>query len=232
MQNFTNKILEVCASSIESARAAAEGGAQRIELCTALELDGLTPSAEEIREARNIDGLKVNVLIRSREGGFVYSDEEIDLMMHQITQAKQMGVDGIVMGALTQEGDIDIKSCQRMMEAAAPLPVTFHRAFDKCRNPEQALEDIIALGCRRLLTSGQAATAEVGIPLLRKLQEQSRGRIIIMPGVGVNPGNAAQILQSTGCTEIHSSARKPGEGTTDATVVKEIVKSIQSSHKD
>ena len=220
------QLLEVCAASVESARAAAQGGAQRIELCTALELDGLTPSPEEIAEARTIEGIKMNVLIRSREGNFVYSEAETTLMINQIEIARQLGADGVVIGALTPEGDIDLPTCQRMMKAAGDLSVTFHRAFDQCRHPEQALEDIISLGCQRLLTSGQQPTALEGVPFLRKLQQQANGRIIIMPGAGVNPDNAAFILRETGCLEIHSSARKKGERTTSTEVVRNIVNSL------
>lgn len=219
-------LLEVCAASVESAKAAAQGGAYRIELCTALELDGLTPSPEEMAEARKIEDIKMNVLIRSREGDFVYSEAETALMVRQIETARRLGADGVVIGALTPEGDIDLPTCRRMMEAAGDLSVTFHRAFDQCRHPEQGLEEIIGLGCQRLLTSGQQPTALEGVPFLRKLQQQANGRIIIMPGAGVTPDNAAQILCETGCHEIHSSARHKGERTTCADVVKNIVNSI------
>lgn len=221
MQN--NVILEVCAANVASARAAAEGGAQRIELCTALELDGLTPSEEEIREGRVIEGLRVNVLIRSREGNFVYTPEEIATMVAQIETARRLGADGVVIGALTPEGDIDVEACRQMMEAAGEMEVTFHRAFDVCRHPQKALEDIISLGCHRLLTSGQAAKAADGTALIRELQEQAQGRIILMPGSGVNPDNAQRILAETGCREIHSSARRPGDCTTSAEVVSAII---------
>ena len=219
-------ILEVCAASLFSAREAAEGGAQRIELCTRLDLDGLTPPMDEIRQASEIKGLKVNVLIRCREGGFVYSRQELDTMESQIREAVRLGADGIVIGALTPDGDIDIAGCRQLMEAAQGLPVTFHRAFDQCRDPRTGLEDVIEMGCSRLLTSGQAGTAEAGIGLLRELNEQARGRIIIMPGAGVNPVNAARILQETGCREIHSSARRQGESDTNRDVVGQIIKEI------
>lgn len=222
MQN-NSIILEVCAANVESARAAAEGEAQRIELCTALELDGLTPSEEEIRQARAIEGLRVNVLIRLREGDFVYSPEEIATMAAQIETARRLGADGVVIGALTPEGDIDLKACRQMMEAAGEMEVTFHRAFDVCRHPRKALEEIIALGCHRLLTSGQAAKAADGTALIRELQEQAQGRIILMPGSGVTPDNAQRILAETGCREIHSSARRPGDCTTSAEVVSAII---------
>ncbi len=225
MQN--NAILEVCASNIESARAAAQGGADRIELCTRLDLDGLTPSAEEIREARAIEGIRLNVLIRCKEGGFVYTEDDFALMQEQVALCKSLGVDGVVIGALTEEGDIDVAHCQKLVQSAQGMEITFHRAFDVCHHPRQALEDIIALGCHRLLTSGQQPTAEAGIPLLQLLHQQAQGRIIIMPGSGVNPSNAGHILRATGCTEIHSSARHPGDSVTSAEVVSAICREIK-----
>ena len=129
-------------------------------------------------------------------------------MEQDIRTCKELGADGVVIGALTADGDIDTALCSRLIAAASGMSITFHRAFDMCRNPQQALEELIALGCDRVLTSGQATTAETGIPLLKELVEQAAGRISIMPGCGVNSGNAAMILQETGATEIHASARK------------------------
>lgn len=213
--------LEVCAGDLASAQAAAQGGAHRIELCSALELDGLTPSPALIEAARRIEGLRLHVLIRPREGDFVYSEAETGTMLRDIRLARQLGADGVVIGALTPEGDIDLPCCRRLIEAAQDLPVTFHRAFDRARNPFQALEDIIALGCTCLLTSGQAPTAEAGIPLLRQLVLQSHGRLIVMPGAGVTPANVRLILDATGATEIHGSFRSPQSGllTTDPHLV-------------
>lgn len=202
------KILEICAGSVESAIAARNGGAERIELCTALEIGGVTPSAGVIAEARKVEGLTLNVIIRPRGGDFLYNEYEVACMEQDIRTCKQHGVDGVVIGALTADGDIDITTCKRLINAAEGMSITFHRAFDMCRNPHEALEELIALGCNRVLTSGQAATAEAGIPLLKKLVEQANGRIIIMPGCGVNSNNAANILHATGAGEIHASARK------------------------
>lgn len=201
-------ILEICAGSVESAIAARDGGAQRIELCAALEIGGITPSAGIIAEARKVEGLALNVIIRPRAGDFLYNSYEAESMIYDIQLCKKLGVDGVVIGALTADGDIDTALCRRLIDAANGMSVTFHRAFDMCRNPQQALEELIALGCDRVLTSGQATTAEAGIPLLKELVEQAAGRISIMPGCGVNSGNAAMILQETGATEIHASARK------------------------
>ena len=201
-------ILEICAGSVESAIAARDGGAQRIELCAALEVGGVTPSAGLIAETRKVNGLTLNVIIRPRGGDFLYNEYEVACMEEDIRTCRSLGVDGVVIGALTAEGDIDSAACQRLINAAEGMSVTFHRAFDMCRNPQKALEELIALGCHRVLTSGQAATAQTGIPLLKELVKQADNRIIIMPGCGVNSNNAAKILQATGANEIHASARK------------------------
>lgn len=201
-------ILEICAGSVESAVAARNGGAKRIELCAALEIGGVTPSAGLIKEARKIEGLILNVIIRPRGGDFLYNEYEIACMEEDIRLCKTLGVDGVVIGALTPDGDVDTATCKRLIAASDGMSVTFHRAFDMCRNPRKALEELITLGCHRVLTSGQAATAQAGIPLLRELVEQAARRIIIMPGCGVSSANAAAILQATGATEIHASARK------------------------
>lgn len=200
-------ILEICAGSVESAIAARDGGAQRIELCAALEVGGVTPSAGIIAEARKVEGLILNVIIRPRGGDFLYSAHEAACMEQDIRTCKQLGADGVVIGALTAEGNIDTALCRRLIAAAEGMNITFHRAFDMCRNPHEALEELIAIGCNRVLTSGQAATADAGLPLLKELVEQAAGRIIIMPGCGINSSNAATILQATGATEIHASAR-------------------------
>ena len=221
--------LEVCAGSIESIKAAYKGGAYRVELCSALSEDGLTPSVGMIRYAKSLEGLKVNVLIRPRCGDFVYTDEEVRCMADDIRVCGELGVDGVVIGALTPQGDIDLEVCRRLAECAKGMSITFHRAFDVCRRPFEALEQIIALGCDRLLTSGQAPTADKGIDMLRQLVSKAQGRLIIMPGSGVNPQNAAAILDEAGTTEIHASARSSrvfGRLETDSLVVKSIIQNI------
>ena len=201
--------LEVCCGDLQSVRAAIEGGAHRVELCEALELDGLTPSEAMMESAIGM-GIPVQVLIRVREGDFVYNKDEICKMRNDIRLARKLGTAGVVIGALMPDGSIDEEAIRCMMDEAEGLSVTFHRAFDVCRKPEEALEKIISLGCHRLLTSGQATTAEQGIPMLKKLVEQADGRIIIMPGAGVNPQNASRILEETGALEIHGSLRRNG----------------------
>lgn len=235
-------LLEVCCADLASVRAAAEGGAHRIELCIALELDGLTPSADMIRAARAVcdataaqrggEAMRLHVLIRPREGDFVYAADEVQQMVASIRLARELGADGVVIGALTPDGDIDVEACRAMMHEAAGMQVTFHRAFDVCRQPLTALEQIIALGCHRLLTSGQAPTAAAGLPLLRQLVAQAGSRLIVMPGAGVGPDNAAGILQESGAREIHGSCRakaslqSPQGGSTDAAVVRTVVQAI------
>ena len=201
--------LEVCCGDLQSVRAAIEGGAHRVELCEALELDGLTPSEAMMESAIGM-GIPVQVLIRVREGDFVYNKDEICKMRNDIRLARKLGAAGVVIGALMPDGSIDEEAIRCIMDEAGGLSVTFHRAFDVCREPEEALEKIISLGCHRLLTSGQATTAEQGIPMLKKLVEQADGRIIIMPGAGVNPQNASRILEETGALEIHGSLRRNG----------------------
>ena len=197
--------LEVCSGDIDSAMAAKRGGASRIELCSALSEGGITPSAGLAAEACTL-GLTVHALIRPRGGDFLYSPAEVRTMVTDIRMLRQLGVDGVVIGCLTEDGDIDTEACRRLVDAAGDINITFHRAFDRCRCPEEALEQIIELGCNRILTSGQQSTALEGIPLLSRLVKQADGRIIIMPGCGVNASNAAHILQATGAIEIHASA--------------------------
>lgn len=201
--------VEICVGSLDSALAAARGGADRIELCSALSEGGLTPSIALIRRALTIPNVVTHVLVRPRMADFLYTSDECDVICEDIRAAVEAGVSGIVIGALTPHGDIDVAALRRFINAAEGASVTFHRAFDLCRHPQEALEQIIELGCNRLLTSGQAPTAETGIPLLRELIRQSQGRITIMPGGGVSPSNAARLLRDTGATELHASVRVP-----------------------
>ena len=223
-------ILEICCGNIESVHAAVKGGARRVELCSALELDGLTPSWDSLRKARALyPSIKIHVLIRPRSGGFCYTASELSGIKADILTALQLGADGIVAGCLTPEGDVDIPAMRELMTVARN--VTFHRAFDVCRDPHRALEEIVGLGCARLLTSGQARTAEEGVGLIQSLQEQAGGRIIIMPGCGVTPLNARHILESTGCTEIHASASVTdgGRKVTSARTVREIAAALRQT---
>lgn len=201
-------LLEICAGSYESVLSAVRGGAARVELCSGLEVGGLTPSIGLLRAAVAVPGIRKHVLVRPRGGDFLYTREELQLMADDIRMAGEAGADGVVTGVLTPEGDVDKEAMAQLVVAAGGMDVTFHRAFDLCRDPKRALEDIIALGCTRLLTSGQAATAEGGIPLIANLVEQAAGRLSVMPGCGVGVQNARKIIAATGACEIHASAKE------------------------
>ena len=197
--------MEICCADAESVVAAMKGGADRIELCSALSEGGVTPSAGLIKFAVGT-GIKVNVLIRPRRGDFLYSEEEIRVMEQDIRYAVELGAAGVVVGALTADGYVDAAATKRLAEAAAGRCVTFHRAFDVCRSPLQQLEAIIGCGCSTLLTSGCAASAFEGADTIRRLVELAAGRIDIMAGAGVSPANAFEILKATGCQALHGSA--------------------------
>lgn len=199
--------LEICTGSYNSVLAALEGGAQRVELCSGLDEGGLTPSAGLIRATCRLQNIDKHVLIRPRGGDFLYTQEEKSIILDDICMARDFGADGVVIGGLTAEGEIDLPLVTDCVKAAQGLHVTFHRAFDLCASPLTALEQIKDAGCDRILTSGQAATAEQGIALLQQLVEKAGKDLIIMPGCGVTPLNARKILESTGATEIHASAR-------------------------
>lgn len=200
---------EICANSVESCLAAQTGGANRVELCAGIPEGGTTPSYGEIAIAREVlTRTRLHVIIRPRGGDFLYSDIEVKAMLKDIEIARQSGVNGVVFGCLTAEGEIDLPVMKQLMEASQGLSVTFHRAFDVCRDPQKALEQIIELGCDRILTSGQQTTAEQGIPLLKELQKQATGRIHLLAGCGVNEKNIARIAQETGIQEFHFSGRE------------------------
>lgn len=199
--------LEVCCADAESLRAAKKGGAQRVELCASIDCDGLTPDDELVAEAQRLD-IWHHALIRLRDGHFVYTPDEVNAMADSIRHLATMHVDGVVIGALKTDGSIDMEACRIMVEAAHGIPnITFHRAFDCCCDPFVALEQIIELGCNRLLTSGQAPTAAEGRELIRQLVERAGDRLVVMPGSGVSPQNAADILGYTGAHEIHGTLR-------------------------
>ena len=223
-------LLEVCTGSLYSVEQAVLGGARRIELCRDLPLDGLTPDLTLIRTVRErFPDLRIHVLVRSVDGAFVYDDSAVKQMEREVREVVHAGADAVVVGALTADGDIDLDATRRWIDAANGRPVTFHRAFDRCRQPAEALEQLIELGCTRILTSGQQPTAEAGIPLLRQLVTQSSGRIIILAGGGVNSTNARRILDATGTTEIHGSASRlqpDGRKETDADEVRAILQTL------
>jgi len=199
---------EVCANSVKSCLAAQEGGAHRVELCTAIPEGGTTPSFGEVVIAREMLQIKLNVIVRPRSGDFLYSPLEIRSMLKDIEMCKKLNVNGVVFGVLNSTGNINISAMNELMAASKGMSVTFHRAFDMCRDPHTTLEEIINLGCDRILTSGQQPTAEEGIPLLKKLNEQAQNRVIILAGSGVNETNIQKIASETGISEFHFSARE------------------------
>lgn len=202
------RILEICANSAQSCAEAEAGGAKRVELCAAIPEGGTTPSYGEIRMAQQLaPRVDINVIIRPRGGDFLYTEAEVGAMLLDIEMCKQLGVHGVVFGCLTADGELDVPLMRRLVEAARPLSVTCHRAFDVCRDPFKTLDELIGLGVDRVLTSGQQPDAVKGIPLIRQLVERAAGRIVIMPGCGVREENIARIEQETGAREFHTSAR-------------------------
>jgi len=201
-------MLEIAANSVASALAAQAGGAGRVELCTALELGGLTPSHAQIALARERLRIPLVVLIRPRAGDFLYSDLECETMQRDIETCVALGCDGVVLGALDADGKVDMPRCRALIAAAGKLGVTFHRAFDLTHDPLASLDTLVALGCERVLTSGAQASAIEGAGLIRQLVELSAGRIVVMPGAGVDAGNIGKLRELTGAGEFHASAKR------------------------
>ncbi|HEU4555515.1 MAG TPA: copper homeostasis protein CutC [Chitinophaga sp.] len=202
-----NITLEICAGAVGSCIAAQEGGAQRIELCDNLLEGGTTPSYATIAVAREKVQIALYPIIRPRGGDFLYDALEFEVMQRDIAACRQLGCDGVVIGILTPAGRVDKERCKKLVDLAWPMGVTFHRAFDMTADPLQALEDIIDIGCERILTSGQRNTAVEGAPLLKTLVQASQGRIAIMVGSGVRSHNIAALVKETGATEYHTTAK-------------------------
>lgn len=200
--------LEICADSVDSAVAAELGGALRVELCSALVEGGLTPSLGLIRAVRSKIGIGIHVMIRPRGGDFLYSDDEFAVMRDDIALAGQCAADGVVLGLLTADGDVDVEKTRELVELARPMEVTFHRAIDMARDIESAIEDVIRAGAHRILTSGGEQTAMLGRERIRELVRAADGRIRIMVGGGVRAENVQEIIQSTGACEFHSAVRR------------------------
>lgn len=201
--------VEICANSLESALIAQRGGADRVELCDAMSEGGTTPSYGTMAAARDLlKSTKLNIIIRPRGGDFLYNDREMDIMLRDIELARKLGADGIVTGVLTAMGHVDVPHMRELISTAGDMSITFHRAFDMCADYAEALENIIALGCHRILTSGGADKAVNGLDNLGKMVEAAKNRIIIMPGSGINPDNIELIAHKSGACEFHLSARK------------------------
>ncbi|CAL8104399.1 unnamed protein product [Orchesella dallaii] len=202
-------LLEVCVDNIMSIREAVKGGANRIELCSSLAEGGLTPTCGFLQLVKeSFKDIPVFVMIRPRGGDFLYDEDEIEIMTRDISYYKQNGADGFVFGVLTKDSKIDVANCKLLLQTAYPLPCTFHRAFDLVSDPYTALETIINIGFKRILTSGQQASAHQGLPTIIRLIDAAKGRILIMPGCGINEKNIGDIVKRSGVTEIHGSASK------------------------
>jgi copper homeostasis protein len=200
--------IEICVDTVESAITAQDAGADRVELCSSLPEGGTTPAYGTISSARNNLSIGLHVIIRPRGGDFLYSGIEYDIMRRDIEMCGELGVDGIVLGILEPDGKIDVDRTARLIELARPMKTTFHRAFDLCNDPFVGLEEVIATGADRLLTSGQKNKAEDGVELLGKLVKRAKDRIVIMPGSGINDLNIAGIARITGAVEFHLTGRK------------------------
>ena len=198
--------LEVCCYDIDSAINAMNGGADRVELCADRHLGGTTPSYGVMEVVRKYLTIPVFTMIRPRGGDFLYAAQELEAMMFDIQMAKELGMEGVVMGVLKKDGQVDTDTMNHLIEVSRPLQVTFHRAFDLTPDPIKSLEVLISLGVNRVLTSGQAVNVMEGVGTLKTLVEFSEGRITIMPGAGIREDNIVEILKETKATEYHVSA--------------------------
>lgn len=199
---------EVCAVNIQSALAAQRAGAHRIELCTALDVGGLTPSPGLIKTAVRLLEIPVHVLIRPREGGFCYNSQELEIMLEDIRFCGDAGAAGVVVGAITEEGVLDLPKMREMKVAAGNMEITCHRVFDFTKDATDALEQLIEMGYARVLSSGQANTAFEGRHLLQKLVAQANGRITVMPGAGIDVDNIQAIAKDSGAKDFHFTGKK------------------------
>ena len=220
--------VEACANSILSALAGQAGGAVRIELCDNLEEGGLTPSLDKIQQARKVLTIQLYVIIRPRGGDFVYTKAEFKRMKRDVRLCGTAGCDGVVVGILTSQGDVDTRRCAELIRIAREfsMGVTFHRAFDASRDLFQSLEDIIHLGCDRILTSGGKPSAPKGAAVIKRLIKRAAGRISIMPGAGITVENCAKLIRTSGLKELHGSFQSNYAGMqfTDTSKVKAIIK--------
>lgn len=216
------RFLECCCCDAAEAVEAQAGGARRVELCEDLSCGGVTPGRDNIESVLRSVDIPVNVLVRARGGVFVYSEAEIQEMVESVRMCRELGVNGVVVGALREDGSVDTEAVRRMIAEAGELQVTFHRAFDECAEPFKALEDIISLGCDRLLTAGHACNVNDGEETLKELNDKAGGRIIILAGSGVRPGNIGRLEKATGVSEFHSSSHG-ADGRTSRDVVSAMV---------
>lgn len=200
-------LLEICVFNMATAIAAEKAGADRLELCENYANGGTTPSYGYLKTVREKVQIPVFPMIRPRGGDYFHTGDEIGIIRKDILLCRELGFEGVVLGLLNPDGTIDRDNTARLVEAAYPLEVTFHRAFDRCKDPFEALETIIGCGCNRILTSGQEPKVTEGLSMVKQLVDQADGRIIIMPGSGLNSSNVANIIATAGVTEVHTSAR-------------------------
>ena len=204
---MSNYIIEIATTDFTTTKSAVKGGADRIELCAALTEGGTTASYGTIKKCREAFNVLLFPIIRTRSGDFLYTDEEFETMMSDVKLCKDLACDGVVIGLLKKNGEVDIKRTSKLIELAYPLEVTFHRAFDRCKDPFEAMDQLIEIGCQRILTSGQQPTAPQGMDLIAHLIKAADERIIIMPGSGVRNENIKELAEKTGAKEFHSSLR-------------------------
>jgi copper homeostasis protein len=204
-------MLEVCVDTYQGAVAAVQGGAGRIELCSSLSEGGLTPSAGLMHAAASLT-VPCYAMIRPRSGLFAFSDDEVAIMLADIATARAAGLAGVVLGAQGADGALDVALLRRLVEAAGPLGCTLHRVIDVVPDPLVAVTQAIGLGFERVLTSGAEPFAPDGVPLIRRMVDLAAGRISVMPGCGLDPGNVAAVLRATGAREAHAACRVPVAG--------------------
>jgi copper homeostasis protein len=197
-------LIEISVESVEAAAAAERGGASRIEFCSNTRVGGTTPSDDLLRAVRERVSLPIFSMVRPRGGDFFYSEAEFEAMQRDIDAAKECGMDGVVLGLLTADGEIDVARSVQLVQQAGPLPVTFHRAFDECVDLRRSLEDVIATGATRLLTSGGRATAPEALGVLGELVRIAQERLIMLPGSGIHAGNIREVVRKTGACEFHA----------------------------
>jgi len=201
-------LLEICCGSIDDAIEAEKGGANRVELCSALFLGGLTPSVGTIQEAKRRLRIPIMVMVRPRAGGFAYSEAELASMERDTEAAVENGADGVVFGILQSDGRIDVARCRRICQLIGKRQAVFHRAFDVTPDPFEALEQLVDLRVTRVLTSGQKDGAPEGVELIKKLNERAGDRIEILPGGGIQVWNAKEVVERTGCWQVHLIASR------------------------
>lgn len=204
--------IEIASADFATTKSAVDGGADRIELCADLYQGGTTPSYGTILKCREAFDVELFPIIRPRGGDFLYSDEEFAIMLQEIRLCKEVGCDGVVIGLLNSDGSIDLKRTIQLVKKAFPMEVTFHRAFDRCKDPFAALEELIEAGCQRILTSGQKPTAPEGVDLIAELVKAANERIVIVPGSGVRKENIKMLAEKTGAAEFHASLRSRKRG--------------------